>query len=306
MARSTKLFGILGGTMALALVGCERAPAAPPPALTEGHASCGEALFADLCRTDDGDAYPGIPPHHEIPCGTNPAERASPESAPALFEPLSAPLPTDFLKVQAICAQMDPAPHTRDTDRPEVLAAVRALFGELAARPALRRALASTDAPNKSDVDRIASVWLTSGAFEHVFCGEANDNGTIGGIHLWSRYYLEEQAHRATYTCSIEGLDDPDIATVRYRWKPEKLAAEVVKPVGSFQLGMSPSCLLAVGVMAHEHRCAPSQRLRSAFRAKLYGSTVDWVFWTTNEGTLTTLFPLADDAKGARTPRAKK
>ena len=286
------------GVMGIVACGHERAVA---PSQTLSSASpvpevgCTDTVFQDLCAASDGDAFPGIPTHHEVACG------GGAEHGP-LFAPIEGPLPGDFEAFQGLCGLMDPAPHTNDVDKPEVREKIRETFAAIAERPAMKRALAKGAGAGKSAVDRISDAWLRTSAFEHVFCGESNGNGTVGGQHLWSRVYLEERAGRIAYTCSREGLADADVATVTYTWTPSKLGTRIEKPVGGFHVGMSPACLLALGVAAHEHACPSSEGVRAAFRSRIYGSTVDWVYWTKPDGGMVTLFPLAEDAKGARRP----
>jgi hypothetical protein len=178
-----------------------------------------------------------------------------------------------------------------------VKAALRALLARLVERPALKRALA--DVPAERRVDALAEVWLASNAFEHVLCGEVNPEGTVGGMHLWSEYYLAERAGRARYLCSRMGQDDDDVATFHFDWQPERLTTRHVKRIGGFHLGQSPACLLALGYLAIARNCRPSDGVKTAFRSVIYGKPVEWVFWT-NERGLITLFPLTHDSPGVR------
>jgi hypothetical protein len=293
--------GVVGFVLGVVgLVACGQAPEVAPPRTSSAAdvapiAGCTDAVFQDLCARADGDAFPGIPSHHEVACGAGPDHGA-------LFAPIEGALPGDFEAFQGLCGLMDPAPHTNDVDKPEVREKIRETFATIAERPAMKRALARGEGKGKSAVDRMTDAWLRTGAFEHVFCGESNGNGTVGGQHLWSRVYLEERAGRIAYTCSREGLSDADVATVTYTWAPAKLGARIEKPVGGFHVGMSPACLVALGVAAHEHACPSSEGVRTAFRSRIYGANVDWVYWTKPDGGMVTLFPLADDAKGARRP----
>jgi hypothetical protein len=92
-------------------------------------------------------------------------------------------------------------------------------------------------------------------------------------------------------------LNDPDVAAIRYTWRPTGIADTLRKPIGGFHVGQSPACLQAIGVAAQRCGCPSSHGIRAALRAELYGSWVDWVVWRDDAGALVTLFPLADGLK---------
>lgn len=241
-----------------------------------------------LCEVDDGDlSARALEIDTSLDCASNGTDSASPFFTSDLGE-----LPGDYTDLHALCARMNPTAETRDdlTD-PRLARDLRTYLRSLVGRPALARALAALP-DDEARVDALARTWFTRNAFEHVLCGELNPNGTVGGLHQWSELYLAEREGRADYRCRRAEVD-PVVSTIRFDWKPPGRASYARKPTGSFPLGMSPACFLAVGYVAASARTASGNAAEgSTFRATLYGATREWTL-AMDSGGMLSLYPLA-------------
>jgi hypothetical protein len=248
-------------------------------------ASPPDAGAEELCQITDLDRAATIPTLARTPVCTG---TLTPDDAAPLFSDVGT-LPADYTALHALCARMNPAPGTIDTLTDATLDAdVRAYLTTLLDRPPLARALAGV--PDGQRLATVASVWLDLGAIEHVLCGDLNPNGNVGGLHLWSEYYQAEREGRADYACTVQVDRDDAVATFAYRWRPPGKTDTAPKPLGSFLVGMSPACLLAVGVRAVTDGVEPKPGDQPAFRARLYGREREWVLGVT-AGSIVTLYP---------------
>jgi hypothetical protein len=248
----------------------------------------------DLCQFDDGDLTPAMPEADEsLACVSG-----LPVDSPTPFFPAElGALPADYAALHALCGRMDPSPSTYDHALdPALSAALDDYLRSLLDRPALRRALSDLPEDPAARLARVRAVWLTNNALEHVLCGELNEPGddgarTVGGLHLWSEFYLAEREGRLDYHCEV-GPADPQVAAVTFRWRPARGAEWGHKPLGSFRIGMSPACYLALGVQLTRERIEPVPGNAPALRARLYGR---WTQWSVGvrSAAIITLFPLA-------------
>lgn len=252
-------------------------------------AGAGVTPLDGLCRLDDGDLPPIAPVvDKSLACGLG-------TDAPGpLFTNDLGTLPADYVTLHALCQRMTPDPGTRDDlASPPLAADLRAYLRSLLDRPALQRALAHVGPDPEARLGALADVWLRGNALEHVLCGDLNPNGNVGGLHLWAELYLAEREGRANYLCRREGENDPVVASVSYTWTPPGRVDPAPKPLGSFVIGMSPACLLAVGYTAITGGVAPKPGSMPSFRAELYGATRDWALGV-EQGALVTVYPLAE------------
>lgn len=239
----------------------------------------------DLCLADDGDAVIGLVANETLLCtaGTN--------ASMPLFPMLGA-LPSDFTRLHALCARMDPTASTRDDlSDPALAADVTAWMTDLLARPALMRAFEGGPSDPAARVAALQAAWYPQNAFEHVLCGELDPSGTgVWGLHLWSEYAQAEGEGRAQYECTRAALDRHEVATVRYRWQPQGRTSFAEKPIGSFQVGMSPACLLALGYVALSRGVPTTPGATPSLHARMYGEEVSFTF-ASSGGSITTMFP---------------
>lgn len=105
--------------------------------------------------------------------------------------------------------------------------------------------------------------------FEHVFVGE-DSSGTsapgpcddkVGGYHSWVKYYLDQKAGKAEYlghdyegTATEDGLADPHVATILFKWSPTEdedgaRGHALLKKPGGFFVGTRPECEIAIGTV---------------------------------------------------------
>lgn len=273
------------------------APDAPAPDVAEEggvDAAAGDAEATDagppieICRLDDGDVATPLPIADEtLLC-------APMADAPGPLFPDVAPLPAEYAQLHSLCGLMDPTPVTLDHVANATLSrAIDELLTAVMERPALRRVLASVGTSTAAQLAALKRVWLDQNALEHVLCGDHNVNGTVGGLHLWSEFYFAEQEGRANYLCTVEGLDDPDVATIRFTWIPPGAKEPSFKPIGGFHAGMSPACLLAIGYHAVETGVIPLPGSAPAFQVTAYDQPVSFAIGI-RDGGIITLFPVAD------------
>lgn len=236
-------------------------------------ASDGLPRFDDLCRTADGDAVLGLVANETLTC------RAGADATALLFPGLPT-LGADFTALHALCARMTPAAGTRDDLTDAALAAdLRAWMTTLLSRPALVRAFAGGPSDPAAQLAALEAAWLPENAFEHVFCGELDPAGTgVYGLHMWSEWALAEGEGRANYQCTTAAIDRHEVVTARYQWQPEMRTTFANKPVGSFQVGMSPACMLALGYRAIRDGVPDSMSAAPAFHAHMYDEEVSFAF----------------------------
>lgn len=238
-----------------------------------------------LCRLDDDDVPAPFPTAIEVPC---PADSPS-----VLFTADPQGLAPEVEALHALCGTMNPAPSTDDyTTTATLAAAVDAFLLTVIDRPPLARLLDPVGSSTTARMDALRTVWFANNAFEHVLCGELNDTGRVGGLHLWSELYFAEQEGRANYFCTVEGAADPNVVTARYEWVPQNRTTAALKPIGSVHVGMSPACLLAVGYYAVTSSITPSMGSQPSFMADIYGTPTPFVL-RMRDGAMTSLYPLA-------------
>jgi hypothetical protein len=215
------------------------------------------------------------------------------DASEAVFPDLGQ-LPSDYSDLHRLCAMMDPAPSTYDHIASSTLAAaIDDYLRMMLDRPALQRAMVSVSSSTAARLEALRHVWLAANGFEHVLCGELNPNGSVGGLHMWSEFYLAEREARANYLCTVEGLDDPDVMSIRYEWTPPGRTTPSLKPIGSFHVGMSPACLLALGYYAIDARIEAQPGARPSFVATIHGQPVSFALGV-SDGAILSVFPLAD------------
>lgn len=79
-----------------------------------------------------------------------------------------------------------------------------------------------------------------SSGFEHVFVGETKRGKEIMGLHNWVQFYLQEKHNHIDYKGFVARRDknkpdeDDHVLTLQFSWK------EMVKPVGSSFIGVTP------------------------------------------------------------------
>lgn len=240
----------------------------------------------NACLLGDLDILHPLPTANEsLECSFLPTDATEP-----LFSELGT-LPGDFSAVRSLCGMMDPTFGTSDhEDNAQLVEELTRFFLMMADRPAVRRAMAHLGHDTQQRARALADVWLPLNAFEHVFCGNIADDGTVGGQHFWAEYYFAEREGRANYLCSHGGLDDEDVVSIQYTWTPPTETSTRIKPIGGFHVGMSPACLLALGFFAVQAEI-PSQGSEMAFQAQVYDKTVDFALLWRNRR-LITIFAL--------------
>ncbi|XP_051886673.1 uridylate-specific endoribonuclease C isoform X1 [Pristis pectinata] len=79
-----------------------------------------------------------------------------------------------------------------------------------------------------------------SSGFEHVFVGETKRGREIMGLHNWVQFYLQEKRNHIDYKGFVARRnknkpdEDDHVLSLQFSWK------EMVKPVGSSFIGVSP------------------------------------------------------------------
>ena len=201
-----------------------------------------------------------------------------------------------------LCRLFDPTPDTRDDQDPVVSAAIDRYLELIAEKPVIRYALSVT----RSSISDLRNTWFgPTRAFEHVFAGEISADGSVGGYHWWYKFWREEQQGLVDYTRTVEGIDDPRIATICFTWDPDGVAKRFStheKSIGGFTVGDSPCALLALGFIAL--KCGLNRydwERRPDFKANLNGRQYEWVVVVTEDrANLVSLYPLANDWQSGR------
>ena len=237
----------------------------------------------DLCRTGDGDAILGLVANETLTCSSG-------ADAPALLFPSLPALPAEYAALHALCGRMNPVASTRDDLADPALAAdLRAWMTSLLSHPALVRAFAGGPSDADAQVAALEAAWLPQNGFEHVFCGELDPMGGVWGLHVWSEWALAEAEGRANYQCTVAALDRHDVVTMRYQWMPEGRTTFANKPVGSFQVGLSPACMLALGYVAIQRHVQSTAGSSASFHARMYDEEVGFSF-VPQDGAIVTMF----------------
>ncbi|KAG8438593.1 hypothetical protein GDO86_004961 [Hymenochirus boettgeri] len=112
--------------------------------------------------------------------------------------------------------------------------------------------------PNVKDFKtQLYSIWFQlysrepgkapdSSGFEHVFVGESKRGRDIMGLHNWVQFYLQEKRKNIDYKGYVARQyksrpdEDDQVLNLQFSWK------EMVKPVGSSFIGVSPEFEFAV------------------------------------------------------------
>ncbi|KAG8536731.1 hypothetical protein GDO81_025778 [Engystomops pustulosus] len=82
--------------------------------------------------------------------------------------------------------------------------------------------------------------------FEHVFVGESKRGQEIMGLHNWVQFYLQEKRNNIDYKGFVARQyksrpdEDDQVLNLQFSWK------DMVKPVGSSFIGVSPEFEVAV------------------------------------------------------------
>lgn len=150
-------------------------------------------------------------------------EGAAPEDCPPFFDTLDNPI-----RVRGGRADVTPPPPELDafdlavnelcgTPGQRVSAdAFRRLLGD---HPALlekireftgNRVFADRPAPvdTRAFLDDLGDAWFGAHGFEHIFCGELEPDGDIGGLHFHGRYWQLQQQGLA---CRLDGEREPEV-----------------------------------------------------------------------------------------------
>jgi hypothetical protein len=259
---------------------------AQPDALHDARPD-GPTLSLDhLCMVGDPDIGP-VPVSTKTPACTEASDTATP-----LLTDVG-PLTADAIALHALCARMNPTIETRDDlADPQLAADLHAFFVGLVDRAPLQRALAALPADPDMRARALEAAWLPNNGFEHVLCGELNANGTVSGLHQWSEYYQAEREGRADFLCTKGGATDQTVDMIKYQWKAPGASTFAVKPTGSFFVGASPACTLALGYTVAQLGIPNPVGDTASLHATMYGVTRDWVSALEN-GALITLYPHA-------------
>lgn len=91
-------------------------------------------------------------------------------------------------------------------------------------------------------------------AFEHVFIGEHDRDGKLGGYHYWYKYYADDMDREGatddinfrTMKESQVQLQNPNSCTFNFSWKGASKSSK-----GGFLVGCSPEYLIACGTILH-------------------------------------------------------
>ncbi|XP_044133961.1 poly(U)-specific endoribonuclease-A-like [Bufo gargarizans] len=112
--------------------------------------------------------------------------------------------------------------------------------------------------PNLKDFkSQLYSIWFQlysrepgkgpdSCGFEHVFVGESKRGQEIMGLHNWVQFYLQEKRNNIDYKGFVARRyksrpdEDDQVLNLQFSWK------DMVKPVGSSFIGVSPEFEVAV------------------------------------------------------------
>ncbi|XP_069484594.1 poly(U)-specific endoribonuclease-like [Ambystoma mexicanum] len=93
---------------------------------------------------------------------------------------------------------------------------------------------------------RDGSRGSDSCGFEHVFIGESKRGKEIMGLHNWVQFYLQEKRNNIDYKGYVARQyksrpdEDDQVLNLQFSWK------EMVKPVGSSFIGVSPEFEFAI------------------------------------------------------------
>lgn len=136
-------------------------------------------------------------------------------------------------------------------------------------------------------INKLKKIWFDQydwgkmrslSGFEHTFVGERRADGSVMGYHFWYKYYMDDSAESTTKQDSIDfnrRLDDgssDDYVAIRFTQYVDTDNDGVVdgandqslfKSFGSFFVGLSAECKLALGTIAYyESKAAWTARRR--------------------------------------------
>jgi hypothetical protein len=210
-----------------------------------------------------------------------------------LFMDLPPTIDSSFVATFELCNCFDPTPGTRDDQKDDVKKKIDHYLESIKDRPVIQHALRTTG----SSLESLRATWFGhKRAFEHVFCGEAKRGKGIGGYHWWYKFYRDERAGLVNYLYSVEGKNDPGIATIKFTWDPDGPKPQFPKlkkePKGGFLIGESPLALLALGHMALKFGLDTSSR-GPDFTANINGKNYRWVI-VVIDGNLHSMYPIAN------------
>jgi hypothetical protein len=270
-------------------VGCGGDDAGDAMTISDGPVDAFELpLVTGVCESGDSDNG-AVPVSAKTPACAPPIMI---DASDALFSDAGDP-GADAIALHALCARMNPVLATRDDLADSQLAAdLHAYLVMLVDRPPLQRALSALPTDAETRANALATIWLPANGFEHVLCGELNGDDTVGGLHQWSEYYLAEREARGDFLCTQGGATDQSVDMLAYRWKAPGASTFAIKPLGSFFVGASPACTLALGYAAHAVGIPSASGDTANVRAALYGATRDWVLAYQNDA-IVTLYPHA-------------
>ncbi|MEO7994683.1 MAG: hypothetical protein ABI743_09830 [bacterium] len=192
-----------------------------------------------------------------------------------------------------LCDQIDLASDSGNYEAIEPM--IHSYLSTVAQLPALDWALGISG----TTVTDLYQTWFGSAqGFRHVICGEKDqaDMTNTGGYHFWYRFYQEERREgdgHVNWRCTLEGEDDPGVATIRFDWDPYGTDDYRKKPIGGFTVGESVGALLALGHLARVWGCDVSDKGNDLV-ADVNGHEYEWVV-VTKDNSLLTLYPKAID-----------
>jgi len=285
--RSARAFG---AALAAVCLGCAPTPSESDAAVDDAFVlvplDVGDGLpqIDDLCRVGDGDAILGLVANETLAC-------TSGADAPGPLFPTLPTLPSEYHALHTLCSHMNPAASTRDDlVDPALAIELHDWIASQLSHPALVRALSGGPTDPEAQIAALQAAWLGQNGFEHVFCGELDPTGSgVWGLHMWSEWALAESEGRANYQCTTAALDRHDVVTMRYQWTPEGRTTPANKPVGSFQVGMSPACMLALGYVAMQRHVQATAGASASFHARIYDEEIGFSF-VPMDGAIVTMF----------------
>lgn len=148
----------------------------------------------------------------------------------------------------------------------------------------------------------------TTSGFEHVFIGEENSRGGLGGHHFWYHYHINDGPYEVTRMEDvIEFLDHVEVGraensrlaeviTIKYKYhklQPNGSKHPLVKgPKGGFFVGLSVEGLMAVGTAAYFLKRTLRER-EETIDFIINGERFDIQVYTANRGRgIRTFFPM--------------
>eukprot|EP01111_Echinosteliopsis_oligospora_P019661 TRINITY_DN960_c0_g1_i1.p1 TRINITY_DN960_c0_g1~~TRINITY_DN960_c0_g1_i1.p1 ORF type:complete len:379 (-),score=80.29 TRINITY_DN960_c0_g1_i1:62-1198(-) len=137
-------------------------------------------------------------------------------------------------------------------------------------------------------IEKLKKIWfdqydwgkmLSLSGFEHTFVGERRADGTVMGYHFWYKYFVDDSTDNATGQDAIDfnrRLDDAssdDYIAIRFAQLVDSDGdgvidgsgdAQLFKSFGSFFVGCSAECKVALGTIAYyETKAAWAERRKN-------------------------------------------